>query len=75
VASLGFANLSGADPFKPDVREADLSGAVLAGATLPDGTKLSEDNWKAEFEEWRRKQEGQAEAERDDEAVGNQDGD
>ena len=31
----------------------------LAGATLPDGTKLSEDNWRAEFEEWRRKQEKQ----------------
>jgi hypothetical protein len=24
---------------------------------LPDGTKLSEDNWEAEFEEWREKQE------------------
>ena len=32
----------------------------LAGATLRDGTKLSEDNWEAEFEEWRKKQEEQA---------------
>jgi hypothetical protein len=29
----------------------------LAGVTLPDGTKLSKDNWKAELGEWRRKKE------------------
>jgi hypothetical protein len=29
----------------------------LEGATLPDGTKLSEDNWEAECEEWRENQE------------------
>jgi hypothetical protein len=38
----------------------------FAGATLPDDNKLSEDNWAAEFEEWRKKQEERAEAERDD---------
>jgi len=37
---------------------------TLARATLPDGTKLSDDNWQAEFEEWREKQE--TEDQRDD---------
>ena len=30
---------------------------TLAGATMRDGTRLSEDNWQGEFEEWRERQE------------------
>jgi uncharacterized protein YjbI with pentapeptide repeats len=64
--SLVMADLVGADLQGVNLESANLEGAAvsaeqltqaqsLAGATLPDGTKLSEDNWEAEFEEWRRK--------------------
>jgi hypothetical protein len=39
---------------------------TLARATLPDGTKLGDDNWQAEFEEWREKQEAEAGGQRDE---------
>jgi uncharacterized protein YjbI with pentapeptide repeats len=67
-ADLWFVQLEGADLEGADLRDARLKDAMvaaeqlaraasLAGATLPDGTRLSEANWRAEFEAWRRKQE------------------
>jgi len=59
-AYLVDANLRGSNLVNADVAIDQLSEAKsLAGATLPDGVKLSEDDWQAEFEEWRRKQEEQ----------------
>jgi hypothetical protein len=76
-ADLSYANLEGARLWPARLAgawlvEANLEGAWLRprelaeatklnSATLPDGTKLSEDNWEAEFEEWREKQEEQDE--------------
>jgi len=68
--------VAGANLEEATLRHTDLERALLdvsqltqarslAGATLPDGTKLSEDNWRAEFEDWRRKQEERAGGERD----------
>jgi uncharacterized protein YjbI with pentapeptide repeats len=57
-AFLGYVHLGGANLKAAKVTAEQLAQATtLAGATLPDGTKLSEDNWEAEFEEWRKKQE------------------
>lgn len=50
-AFLGAANLEGAEVTAHQLAQAEL----LAGATLPNGTNLSEENWEAEFEEWRKK--------------------
>jgi hypothetical protein len=59
-AELERANLNKVFLQEADVATRQLAQAKsLAGATLPDGTKLSEDNWQAEFEEWRKKQEEQ----------------
>jgi uncharacterized protein YjbI with pentapeptide repeats/uncharacterized membrane protein YqjE len=71
-ASLRGANLSMTYLRRASLRLADLSGAKLEeatvaykrlvqakslkGTTLPDGTKLSEENWQAEFEKWRDEQ-------------------
>jgi hypothetical protein len=53
-ASLWGANLSGADLRRSSLTAEQAAQArSLAGATLPDGTTLSDDNWEAEFEEWR----------------------
>ena len=54
-AVLEHANLKGAAVLAEQLVQAQS----LAGATLPDGTVLSKDNWRAEFEEWRKKQEEQ----------------
>jgi hypothetical protein len=59
-ADLRMADLSGA-PFEhyPDSSELNVTARQLvqahslAGATLPGRFRLSEDNWRAEFEEWR----------------------
>jgi hypothetical protein len=57
-ASLRGADMSGASLERSNVSNEQLKEALtLAGAILPDGTQLSEDNWEAEFEEWREKQE------------------
>lgn len=57
-ANLNGAYLSGAGLGGAKVTTEQLAQAAsLQGATLPDGTKLSEENWQAEFEEWREKQE------------------
>jgi uncharacterized protein YjbI with pentapeptide repeats len=67
-ASLKFANLEGAVLVGANLTGASLERATvpfeqlgqaasLAGTIPPDGTELSEDNWHAEFEEWREKQE------------------
>jgi uncharacterized protein YjbI with pentapeptide repeats len=64
-ADLGGAKLGGANLLSANLEGAFVSFEQLAkavslrGVTLPDGTKLSEDNWEAEFEEWRNKQEEQ----------------
>jgi hypothetical protein len=55
------ASLEGASILVEQLALAD----PLAGTVLPDGTRLSEENWKVEFEEWQRKQEEPAEAEQD----------
>jgi hypothetical protein len=52
-ADLRKAHLDGAEVLADQLAQAES----LAGATLPDGTKLSEENWEAEFEEWREKHE------------------
>jgi uncharacterized protein YjbI with pentapeptide repeats len=63
-AKLDGANLTGAELNQAYLSEVDLSNAKvtieqlaqaqsLAGATLCDGTQLSQDNWKAELEQWR----------------------
>jgi uncharacterized protein YjbI with pentapeptide repeats len=60
-ADLNGARLWIADP-KVAHQEATLmlkqlaQARSLAGATLPDGTKLSKEHWREEFEEWREKQ-------------------
>ena len=54
-AWLWCANLKGAAITVEQLAQAKS----LGGATLPDGTKLSKDNWPAEFEEWRKEQEEQ----------------
>jgi hypothetical protein len=62
-ANLKNANLAGTHLWFADLREAQVTAKQLdqakslRAATLPDGTKLSEDNWEAEFEEWRQQQE------------------
>lgn len=67
---LRAAQLEGADVDGADLAGSDMTGAKvsvqqlceadsLKGATLPDGKILSFDRWQAEFEEWRKKQEGQ----------------
>jgi uncharacterized protein YjbI with pentapeptide repeats len=59
---LWQANLQGADLRKANLEASVVASArlaevsSLAGAVLPDGRKLSEDNWKAEFANWRRQQ-------------------
>lgn len=50
--NLSNANLEGARTTASQLERA----ISLSGATLPDGTELSEDNWRAEFEEWRSRQ-------------------
>lgn len=61
-ADLRDANLEGVNLWHANLEGAELVASqlseawILAGVTLPDGTKLSEDNWRAEFEEWRREQ-------------------
>jgi uncharacterized protein YjbI with pentapeptide repeats len=51
---LQMASLSHTSLRDASIEPSRLAPArTLAGATLPNGTKLSEDNWKAEFEEWR----------------------
>jgi hypothetical protein len=88
-ADLRFAHLEGAVLWEAHLEGAVLTSTSLEGAnvtvkqlaeartleyaTLPEGTELSGDNWKAEFEEWRQKQE--AEAERDHEERDDRDGD
>jgi uncharacterized protein YjbI with pentapeptide repeats len=62
-AILSFTNLEEADLWHANLEDADVTAEQLAeakslaGATLPDGAKLSEENWEAEFEDWRKKQE------------------
>lgn len=72
-ASLRAMGLRGIfdDPSEaPNMRRANLAGATglddklhlamsLAGATLPNGTRLSEDGWQTEFERWEKKQKGE----------------
>jgi hypothetical protein len=81
MADLWGANLKGAFLLSANLSRANLEGAQaragqlyqaenLEGATLPDGNTLSEDNWKAEFEEWRRKQEARAASKRGDDDDG-----
>jgi len=76
-ANLRRADLSAANLTWADLSEANLSRATvtseqlaqaksLAGTTLPDGTELSEYDWQAEFEGWRRKQEAERETGRDE---------
>lgn len=43
----------------PLVAQIVSTRAILAGATLSDGTRLGDDNQEAEFEEWRKNQEDQ----------------
>lgn len=68
-ADLEGANLEGADLEGTVLNNARLLDAIvepgqvaqagsLASASLPDGTVLSEDNWRSEFESWREKQQG-----------------
>jgi len=53
-AGISYAYLGGAH----GISEQQLASAkCLAGATLPDDTKLSEHNWQAEFQAWRKKHE------------------
>jgi hypothetical protein len=64
-AELWDANLKGAELSHANLEQASVSvgqlaqAKSLAGATLPDGTGLSVEHWRAEFEEWRKKQEEQ----------------
>ena len=67
-ADLGYTNLSGADLSGADLSGADLSEAegytqdmiararILKLTILPDGTKLSKNDWEREFSEWCEKQ-------------------
>ena len=62
-ANLTGAHLRGANLRGTSLKEAKLTAeqltqaVCLAGVILPDGTELSQDNWQAEFEEWRGKHE------------------
>ena len=66
-AVLIDSNLDGATLEDANLEEAVVLGEQLgkaeslAGASLPDGTELSEDAWQAEFEEWRKKHRGRSE--------------
>jgi uncharacterized protein YjbI with pentapeptide repeats len=71
-AVLVHASLEGAALWGADLRSAFVTADQLAQACslretiLRDGTKLSEDNWEAEFEEWQRKQKKRGAVEQND---------
>jgi uncharacterized protein YjbI with pentapeptide repeats len=53
-AVVSGCRFEGADLTRAAVTDDQLAQALsLAGATLPDGTRLSKENWRTEFEEWR----------------------
>jgi uncharacterized protein YjbI with pentapeptide repeats len=70
AANLRGANLEAARLWSANLQATEVTAEQLgqskslARATLPDDTKLSEDNWQAEFEEWHKKLEERVEGER-----------
>jgi uncharacterized protein YjbI with pentapeptide repeats len=65
--NLTRANLKGTNLMNANLKGAFVSLEQLAeavslrGATLPDGTRLSGEEWEAKFKDWRKKQQEQGE--------------